>query len=265
MTQRDDEQGARRPESAAARDRSSRGRETDPDLLTSEELRFLEEQTDALIELVGYHQRCLPDSSAFDDPRFLTWLAREHADDDPELLTPREIQALSRRMALAARAETLGVHLEQVVPQRRSVEHPGAVSRILDELTAARGAALLDLSVAAGVGRELWDTECETWIPLPAGLTSGQYLALTIAGDSMTPVLREGDVVLVRVATDVAPDTIIVARLPDDGYVVKRVGRITPRWIELTSLNPEFSPIRVARGPGVVLGTVVLRWRERGE
>ncbi len=266
MTQHDDESRDGRPIVPPGRKRAPRSREIDPDLMSPDELHHLEEMTDGLLDLIGHHQRRFPESPAFDDPRFLDWLSREYADDeDPELLTPDEIGTLARRIASGSEIERLGLRAVDGTPERRGVEHPGAVSRLLQEVSAAHGAALLGLSVAAGVGHELWDIECDSWIPLPDDVPPGRYLALTIAGDSMTPVLREGDLALVSVGTDaaaaVAVDTIVVARLPDDGYVVKRVGRVTQRWIELTSLNPAYPPIRLPRGPGAVLGTVVLRWR----
>lgn len=240
------------------------------DSLSTDELRLLEQRTDGLLDLIGYVDRRLPASSGFDDARLLAWLGREHhgrgsREADPEQLGPEEIGRLTRRMASAARAESLGVKTLTDAPERRAVAHPGPVSRVLEELAVGRGAALLDLSVAAGIGRELWDAECDTWIPLPPGLENGPYLGLTIAGDSMTPALQEGDVVLVRLSSDVAPNTIVVVRLPDDGYVVKRVERLDSRWLELLPLNPSYPSMRVRRGPGVVLGTAVYRWCGDGD
>jgi SOS-response transcriptional repressor LexA len=63
----------------------------------------------------------------------------------------------------------------------------------------------------------------------------------------------------------VAPDTVVVARVPDHGYVVKRVGRVTRSRLELTSLNTAFAPVTVPREPGTVVGTVVMRWCGHGE
>ena len=80
----------------------------------------------------------------------------------------------------------------------------------------------------------------------------------------MEPLIHTGDTVLVRVGDTLARDTVVVARDIDGGYVVKRVARLRPRSIELASLNPEYPAMRIARVPGSVLGTVLLRWCSHG-
>ena len=76
----------------------------------------------------------------------------------------------------------------------------------------------------------------------------------------MTPLFHDGDTILVRLGPDVRRDSVIVARRPDNGYVVKRVGRVRAQVIELVSLNPAYEPIVVRRDPNTVLGTVIMRW-----
>lgn len=76
----------------------------------------------------------------------------------------------------------------------------------------------------------------------------------------MKPFLHDGDTVLVRLGSELTPGSVVVARRPDEGYVVKRVGQIQRRSVELVSLNPAFEPIRLPRDPRLLLGTVVLRW-----
>jgi phage repressor protein C with HTH and peptisase S24 domain len=118
-----------------------------------------------------------------------------------------------------------------------------------------------ELGVAAGVGRELWDEPCERWVELPRTLaTGGKYVALTVSGSSMEPALHAGDVVLVSVGGGVRRDSIVVARRPEEGYVVKAVGRLTRRAIELRSLNPEFATFSIPRDEALIVGTVVMRW-----
>jgi hypothetical protein len=235
---------------------------SDADIDDPEAIARLEALSDPLIDLVGHAERLHPDSPAYDDPRFLAWLAREHA-DDPELLDADEIEALARRIVARVRDASFGVRRVDCAPELRAIA-PGAVSAIVDERAALREAAVLDLSVAAGAGRALWDAECESCTPLPDGVPSGRYLALRVAGKSMEPLMHPGDVVLVRLGSELVPDSIIVARLPDDGYVVKRVGRVARRNVELLSLNPAFAPIQAPRTAHAVLGTVVLRWCDHG-
>lgn len=119
---------------------------------------------------------------------------------------------------------------------------------------------LIEASVAAGEGRELWDEECDRWIERPPELAPGQYLAVPVSGDSMRPLMHAGDIVAVKLGPRVRRDTVIVARQADDAYVVKRVGDIRQDAIQLTSLNPRYAPIWIAREKNAVLGTVVLRW-----
>ena len=68
-----------------------------------------------------------------------------------------------------------------------------------------------------------------------------------------------------RHAGELVPDSVVVARVPDGGYVVKRVGGIVGSRVELASLNAEYPPIVIPRDPSLVLGTVLLRWCTHGE
>jgi phage repressor protein C with HTH and peptisase S24 domain len=140
----------------------------------------------------------------------------------------------------------------------------GRVAEVLEAAARQGAAPRMDLRVAAGVGRELWDEECESWVELPEGTPAGRYLALAVAGESMTPLLHPGDVVLVRVGPELVRDTVIIARHPENGYVVKRVGRVAGEQVELLSLNADFAPMRIPRDERLVLGTVVARWCSHG-
>ena len=79
-----------------------------------------------------------------------------------------------------------------------------------------------------------------------------------IVGDSMAPLMHSGDRVLVRLGPDVERETVIVARHPEDGYVCKRVAKVTPGHIELASLARDRAPITIPRRANVILGTVIL-------
>jgi repressor LexA len=138
------------------------------------------------------------------------------------------------------------------------------VAQVLGEASALRSAPQLDLGVAAGAGRDLWDESCEVWVRIPDDAPPGQYVSLSVVGESMDPLLHTGDSVLVRVDPNVVRDTVILAKLPEGGYVVKRVGKLTRTRLELLSLNPAFAPITVPREENTVLGTVILRWCPHG-
>lgn len=137
---------------------------------------------------------------------------------------------------------------------------PGLVSEILADARELRAAPQLDLSAAAGYGRDLWDEPCDQWVRVPDEIPNGEYISLRVTGDSMDPMLHTGDSILVQIGDRVLRDTVILARVPDAGYVVKKVGRVSRRELELQSLNEAFSPITVSREQYTVVGTVVLRW-----
>jgi len=121
------------------------------------------------------------------------------------------------------------------------------------------------LAVAAGAGREIWDEPCEQWVELPDGAVGGEHLALTVAGDSMTPCLQSGDVILVNTHKPVARDCIVVARRGEDGYVVKHVTRCGKEALELSSFNSEYAPFTIERVPGAVVGVVVAKLVRGGD
>jgi phage repressor protein C with HTH and peptisase S24 domain len=122
----------------------------------------------------------------------------------------------------------------------------------------------VDLAVAAGVGRELWDEPAEAWLALAPSLgvepPPGRYLALRVAGDSMEPVMHTGDTVLVALGRPLRPGAVVVARRPEEGYVCKRVRALRPRVAELESLAPGREVIRIPRDDQLVVGQVVAVW-----
>ena len=236
------------------------------DDLTSDDLELLEARSDPLIDLIGYAERYRPSSPAYDDPRFVRWLARDRREwaRDPELLNRAEIVALRNRILEGIHARRLGVRAIAMAPEREPFVARTAIGDVMVEMERGHRAAVCDLAIAAGPGRELWDVEVDSCIPLSEDVPRGKYLALTVRGDSMEPLIHTGDTVLVRVGDKLARDTVVVARDIDGGYVVKKVARVRSRSIELESLNPLYPPMRIARVPGSVLGTVLLRWCSHG-
>ena len=241
----------------------------DFDQLSSEELERLEAESNALIDLIGFVDRHRADSPAFGDPRFLEWYCAEQRMNHEErpdgvAMGRDEVAALARRMKAGIQGDRLGVDRIDQAPIEVQHEISSSASLMVELLRGMPEATLADLSVAAGAGRALWDIECDTSVELPSHFAGGRYLALRVAGDSMTPLMHSGDVVLVKLGSEARPDSVVVAQLPDHEYVVKRVGRVTPGRLELVSLNPAFPPVRVARAANSVLGTVVLRWCPHG-
>ncbi|HEU4631436.1 MAG TPA: S24 family peptidase [Gemmatimonadaceae bacterium] len=223
---------------------------------------------DRLVALVGHHSAATLDPAQPGFVALCEWLAAEAVRAQRAGQRRRTARAAARfadavlaRRGAARVAERGALLVAAGAPPERAA--PVAVP-LVDAVVLARTrgcAPLLDLRVAAGAGRALWEQACDRWVELPPDTPGGRYVALGVAGDSMLPLLAPGDTLLVRLDELPAPDTLVVARTPDDGYVVKRVGRVTTRHVELRSLNPAYAPFRVRRTAGAVLGTVVLRWR----
>lgn len=211
-----------------------------------------DEATELDIELAETLGRALlrdPDHPAWSDGRFLDWLAAD----------AREGARHASRRPHAARGEAI---MARAQARRYGVQQRGRAPLLRDRATVTgRGSvAVVELGIAAGVGRELWDEPAEAWVELPNDTPAGEYVALRIVGDSMTPLMHTGDTVLVKRGADVRRDTVIVARHPDDGYVCKRVRRIGRTSIELASLAPDRPPIVIPRDARLVVGTVMLVW-----
>ena len=200
---------------------------------------------------------------AYQDEKFLSWLARDLRDGlNTEERTQDELDAAD----FARRALTrLAIRrADKVMPRRPLRERSAPVAATISQsvgIASSNGCAtLLDLAVAAGLGREIWDEPCDRWLELPEDTTPGRYVALRVAGDSMTPVLCPREVILIQLDSTPRVDDLVVARLPDQSHVVKRIASIEDGSIELASFNPDYRPIFVAREPSPVVGTVIARF-----
>lgn len=76
------------------------------------------------------------------------------------------------------------------------------------------------------------------------GLGDERVYALEITGDSMEPIFREGDVVIVQPGAPVRRGDRVVVRTRAGEVVAKQIGRRIEETIELVSLNPAY-PSRV--------------------
>ncbi|HUR95309.1 MAG TPA: S24 family peptidase [Gemmatimonadales bacterium] len=164
------------------------------------------------------------------------------------------------RARVAARGR--GLRRVDRAPDSVRPDMGGSIAMMIEAARARHAAPLLELGVAAGTGRELFDEPCDTWIALPERQPASRYVALRVVGDSMVPLLHSGDVVLVDLDGAALPGVVAVARHPEHGYVVKRVARAVsdPRKLSLLSLNPAYPPLELDPRSGTLLGPVVLRW-----
>jgi phage repressor protein C with HTH and peptisase S24 domain len=79
------------------------------------------------------------------------------------------------------------------------------------------------------------------------GLETENVYALEITGDSMEPVYRKGDRIVVSPGVPVRRGDRVVARTKDGEVLAKVLGRNSERMVELLSLNPDYPPRELPR------------------
>jgi phage repressor protein C with HTH and peptisase S24 domain len=78
-------------------------------------------------------------------------------------------------------------------------------------------------------------------VPLPSPGDDGTY-ALEVAGDSMLPLYRDGDIIVVSPTAQLRRGDRVVVRTRDGEVMVKILHRQSAKSVELHSLNPEHAP-----------------------
>ncbi len=81
-------------------------------------------------------------------------------------------------------------------------------------------------------------------VDLPVVTTQGDY-ALRISGDSMLPVYRDGDIVVVSASKEPAPGDRIVVKTIDGEVMAKVLLKQSDEAVTLMSFNPEHPPRHV--------------------
>lgn len=220
---------------------------------------------DALMQLAADEAWLSEDHPLHSHAGYRSWLAEDIRDAESSIemaISAIHARDLAWRIALRARA----LHLARRLPLRElRYRSAPVIARVFEAERVARHSRcspLIELPVAAGQGMELWDEPCERWIELPSEVPDLRYLAIRVRGDSMKPLLESSDVILVSLGAPPVVDDVIVAKRPDDGYVVKRVAEIGERSLKLDSLNPDYATLYVPRDDHSVLGTVIARFRE---
>lgn len=79
------------------------------------------------------------------------------------------------------------------------------------------------------------------------GLGDEAVYALEITGDSMEPVYRAGDRIVVAPGRAPRKGDRVVARLKNGEVLAKQLGKSSEKSVELLSLNPEYGPRVVPR------------------
>ncbi|WP_367117957.1 helix-turn-helix transcriptional regulator [Brevundimonas sp.] len=94
----------------------------------------------------------------------------------------------------------------------------------------------------------------QTELPRP----SDSLLSLRINGDSMAPLYREGDRVIVdREASDVRRGDRVVVRTVGGETLAKEVSSLTAKAVTLSSVNPAYPPRAVPRADIVWMGRIL--------
>ncbi len=99
-------------------------------------------------------------------------------------------------------------------------------------------------TVRAGIGGEVQEEIIGEEAVDPASLQTGEeYFWLRVSGDSMTPSINDGDLVLVRRQETVENGQYAVILINSEEGLVKKV-TFGSNWIELHSVNPYYPPRR---------------------
>lgn len=120
----------------------------------------------------------------------------------------------------------------------------------------------LDIGASAGPGA-LPDDEApfdafrfsQQWLS-EQGLEGAQLSAISVAGDSMEPLLNDGDEILIDRRTQPFRDGVHVVRLGDN-LMVKRVASAGGGRLSLLSQNLAYPPIEVSAEEVEIIGRVV--------
>ena len=89
----------------------------------------------------------------------------------------------------------------------------------------------------------------------------GEYAALKVKGDSMSPRIEDGDVIICRVTNDAESGDIVVALINGQDATVKKLIK-NPDGIVLQPLNPSYEPLYFSKEaqastPVIIWGKVV--------
>ena len=115
-----------------------------------------------------------------------------------------------------------------VVRQQEQVPH--RTIPLIGFAQAGRGGFFDDGGFPVGTG---WDE-----VSFPDGIDEKVY-ALEISGDSMMPLYRDGDIIIVSPTSSVRRGDRVVVKTTDGEFMAKELKRRTARSVELRSLNPE--------------------------
>jgi phage repressor protein C with HTH and peptisase S24 domain len=169
--------------------------------------------------------------------------------------SPRKLEEQDR----ATLARFLGI---EEVELREAQENSYVKAPGRRETSDWREVPRLDLGASAGPGRvaggeAAFDTFrfSRRWLE-EQGLARSQLSAIRVEGDSMEPLLNDGDEILVDCSPRPFRDGIHVVRLGET-LMVKRVASAGPGRVVLLSQNFAYPPVEVAVDEVTIIGRVV--------
>ena len=165
--------------------------------------------------------------------------------------TPRKLEERDRRKL----AEFLGLSERDLgAPEEKSYDAGSGA----DWVDIPR----LDLGASAGPGAAAGDPQAfdnfrfsERWVR-EMGLEAGALSAIRVRGDSMEPLLRDGDDVIVDCRDLPFRDGVHVVRM-DDNLLVKRIAAQGQGRLTLLSQNMAYPPVDVRSEDVEIIGRVV--------
>ena len=159
--------------------------------------------------------------------------------------------ALPRMGKVQMLADYFGIRKSDLIEERQNVtkqKSKGVVIPVLGH-------------VAAGIPIEMIEDIIDTE-EIPEDMAKhGEFFALKIKGDSMTPSINNSDVVIVRQQEDAENGDIVIAAINGNDAVCKRLKKYSD-GISLISLNPAYEPLYfnasdVQEAPVKIIGKVV--------
>ena len=141
--------------------------------------------------------------------------------------------------ALAATGTNVDTFVELITDKSHRPSHAVPVIGFAE---AGAGGYFDDVGFPAGTG---WDE-----IPFPAVNDEHAY-ALEISGDSMLPLFRDGDIIIVSPSSPIRRGDRVVVKTKEGEVMAKELKRRTAKTIELKSLNSEHGE-RVFQVPDVL-------------
>jgi phage repressor protein C with HTH and peptisase S24 domain len=161
------------------------------------------------------------------DPTAFNKSKRKAADGSPRWLSTE---------SLARALDAVGTSLEDFAALAEGRQ--GRIAPLLGFAKAGNDGYFDDAGFPAGDG---WED-----VRFP-GLETDAVYALEITGDSMEPVYRRGDRIVVAPGAPTRKGDRVVAKTKDGEVLAKVLGRNTERMVELLSLNPNYPPREIAR------------------